>query len=684
MPGPQDDLGKKNDDIRPPHTSARPSALRNVFRVRRKRFLIFACAVAIIWFLFTHRLQDLLYVQYGDDLDLLGADDFSHNAGEQANSAPFTGKTSKPRIGSAPDKNKDFTKYYYDGPVKFFEIQTTIGIANRMGGYHERNRIVLFAAASLPSASVLIPMACELSKQTTSFVHMAFMGRNDLSIFEILRLNGVDTRTCRVYFHDGRPDFTSYSSDKRAESATAHVFKYIHKYLHPQALIVDSDQTEEEYFSRAVVKSAQEFNLPLIQIPSPSERIDQRSVDNLAWMSRLDPGSLSAWHVPTIHILIQAQTSSSGSLIQLLQALQKADYSGTVPPHITIELPSETDKVLNIFLSEFKWPPKAIPGAPPHITLRRRIPIGDLSALEASVRFMESFYPAHPDSTHVLLLSPNVHISPLYFQALRYYLLLYRHSLLPSPAYPWLMGISLSSPDLHLNGSKPFTPPTLFDLQEYDNQVAPVSPTIRPPFLWEAPSTDAALYFGPAWRELHTFLSLRLAAAKARPEKQERLVGTHMPSWSEFVLEYIRASGGAFLFLGAAEPSDAFAVVRPETDRTPDEFKSRKKGSTQDEADPYLAPSPLPSVPPSELSLHDSELRPPHAAQHLSSILPFRGPDPLLVNLPFISWSGEQIPRKDYFERTKTEAEKFRVDVGGCAAAGRRKDGVAGLFCWTT
>ena len=113
-------------------------------------------------------------------------------------------------------------------------------------------------------------------------------------------------------------------------------------------------------------------------------------------MSRLDSGSLTAWHRPTVDILIQVQLGSSGSLIRLLKSLLAADYDGLKAPRLTIDLPAEIDGFLDQFLTYMDWPPGGdTVTRRGTLKLHRRISTHRPSTEASTLRFLESFYPAN-------------------------------------------------------------------------------------------------------------------------------------------------------------------------------------------------------------------------------------------------------------------------------------------------
>lgn len=88
----------------------------------------------------------------------------------------------------------------FSGPVKLPALgQSLHGIAGT-NGKQPKNRNVLFAAASLKSAATILPMACQMALERMNYVHFAFMGRSDIDLKELLKINGVD-ESCQMILH---------------------------------------------------------------------------------------------------------------------------------------------------------------------------------------------------------------------------------------------------------------------------------------------------------------------------------------------------------------------------------------------------------------------------------------------------------------------------------------------------
>jgi hypothetical protein len=155
-------------------------------------------------------------------------------------------------------------------------------------GQRMANRNVLFAASSLQSVANLMPMACDMAKWDKNYVHLALLGRDALPLEEILEINGVSHEDCSVTFHDGRGDYSEYSTDLRLEASVAGALRHINEFMHPQAIITDDSSIEDAPFTRAVRLKGKIYNHPVIEIP-------EGAYEDFLWMTRLDSGSLGSW-----------------------------------------------------------------------------------------------------------------------------------------------------------------------------------------------------------------------------------------------------------------------------------------------------------------------------------------------------------------------------------------------------
>ena len=366
--------------------------------------------------------------------------------------------------------------------------------------------------------------------------------------------------------------------------------------------------------------------------------------------------------------------------MRLLKSIESADYLGTRRPHLTIELPSEIDTATWRYLENFVWPPVDSSGAShaSQVSLRHRIPRRTLTEYEASARLIESFYPVRTKDSHVLLLSPQIELSPLYYHYLIYHLLEYKYSAhsKETKSSPHLMGISLDLPTHFLNDSEPLVPPLIEQPLSDRKGGTPGEPT---PFLWQAPNSNAALYFGDKWMEFHSFLTARLSKP---PTARTKLISKKHPSWLEFLLELMSARRYSLLYPSFSSGDEAIATVHDELYQVPEEFP--REPST---------PASVPELNPDQpLSLvYEKKDRPPPNTEHsLSSstlllLLQNSGDLPEIPNLPLLAFDGSTLTQKQANDYAWTFTEVYRRDIGGCTAEAevtkREPNSALDLFC---
>jgi hypothetical protein len=381
--------------------------------------------------------------------------------------------------------------------------------------------------------------------------------------------------------------------------------------------------------------------------------------------------------------MIHAQPSASGSLIRLLQSIAKADYFNSAPPRLTIELPSKVDEATMHFLSEsFTWPPSNYPveGNSRQITLHHRIPQPPLTSLESSVRFLESFWPINPSDSHVLILSPQAELSPVYYHYLKYTILEYKYSTAAVSKsqikfHHSVLGISLDLPTTYLNDTTNFTPPSKEPYELDSNTVVPTS------FLWQAPNSNACLYFGDMWTEFHSFMSLLLPSKSSTTTKGVFPdVATTHPAWLQPLLTFSLARGFTTMYPLLAD-DDALVTLHSELYHLPEEYTKRSRSLPDDDM-PAAKGDELGADPEKHLSLQHAEK--PLAKASLLNILP---PDQLLQpldNMTIFTWDGLEMDRSQLVDRAERFSEDFRAKVGKCTASIKGKlldEKVEVLFC---
>ncbi|OBS19330.1 hypothetical protein FPOA_11054 [Fusarium poae] len=553
-------------------------------------------------------------------------------------SSPSSGLANTTSERSAQSGHKQ-DRVYYQGPLKFPELAETLRSIQGTGGSYERNKNILFTASSIISANTLLPMACNMASQDKNYVHFALMGRNEISIKELLQINGID-ESCKIYTHDARTDYASTSSEMRLKLATLRAFYYINNFMHPQAIIVDSTFAEDDYFLKAARDQIPGTKSALIELPDRPEI-------RLAWISKLDALALSAWNKVHFDILVQAPPVGTANLQRLLTSLHRADKSAITIPQLTIELPPVVEKPLAGFLSGFQWPSKASGELPQSqmLSLRHRISTRKMDEEESSVRFLESFWPSKPLQNHVLVLAPHAEVSPQFFNYVKYNLLhsLYSHSSILQDWNENIMGISFQSPQTLLDDTTPLTVPVADAKGEKDG---------ASPFFWQAPTSDAVLFMGDKWVELHGYVSRLLEKQQTRTDTPAFLAKKNTskkhPAWLEYVLQLSQLRGYVTLY---PRPETAATILGTHSDlpNRPEEYlgeeTGNKEGGEADEATSRFDPaSPI----------------------DMLATLPREGDLLSLGDLPLISWSGKPTSLEE-LEMSSSELTKvFRQEIGEC------------------
>lgn len=410
--------------------------------------------------------------------------------------------------------------------------------------------------------------------------------------------------------------------------------------MHPQAILVDSSDAEEPLFLQSMRQYTVRQGLPsaLIELPIHAE-------ERVAWLTKLDASALLQWNRISVDILIHAHTDASGSLIRLLKSLSMADFTACAVPHLTIELPEKIDLPSQQYLKDFQWPPRNArnPTNTNQLTLRHRISRRGLSEEDSSVHFLESFWPANPLFSHVLVLSPQVELSPNFFHYLKMSLLEYRYSS-QALLQGWdqrLLGISLDLPSTHLSGSVPFTPPD--DILPGDEVRPPSAPTA---FLWQSPNSNAALFTGEKWVELHGFVS-QLLDVQHRSDTlpsllTEKSVSKDYPAWMEHVLRLSKVRGYLTLY-PSSQLATNLATVHHELYRQPEEYELGGPAVRHDDED--------------EVVMH---------RESLLDSFPEKRQLSRFDDLPMRAWDGSTTTLEELDASAVGYASDFRRTVGGC------------------
>ncbi|KAI1470681.1 uncharacterized protein F4812DRAFT_418612 [Daldinia caldariorum] len=551
----------------------------------------------------------------------------------------------------------------YNGPVKFLGLAQTLQGIGATRGAMVINRNVLFATSSLKSAATLLPIACQMGTQLQNYVHFALMSRSDITLQDLREINGID-ESCHIIYHDARPDDAQISTEDRMETAVFRALHHIFQYMHPQAIFVDGSSNEEAFFLRGVHQHVDAKKNTLIELPHGSGK-------RLQWLTKLDSQALRIWNKIHIDILIRAVPGTSGGLIRLLRSLSAADYTSSPIPHLTIELPHDIDFATKHFLENFAWPPAHIPNPTNarYLSLRHRLPRQRMSEEESSARFLESFWPAQPEFSHVLVLSPQAELSPDFFHYLKYTLLEYRYSSISAHQH-WdrrLFGISLEQPLQLLDGKGSFSPPSI--TKQAEPGEAPQD-EISTSFLWQAPSSNAVLFLGDKWVELHDFASRSLEVKQGSDPVpallSEKVVSTQHPSWLEHALRLARARGYWMLYPGV-DIARNLATVHIELRHIPEEYDS------QENSKPLLADDASEE----EIEKVRQKIRAgPEitlASASLLDSLPDKGNLRPFSTLPIVAWDGQETNFEELYSLATKYSAEFREKVGNCGAESEEK-----------
>ncbi|KAI9376354.1 hypothetical protein BJX61DRAFT_392098 [Aspergillus egyptiacus] len=659
-----EELGKKDDDHRPRRTRPDQQWQPRAWKPPRRRRVLLVPVILFLLYLFFKNMPT--------DLGPVSQRRISNPHPSQhlfSDALPPPG-TSSPGPPPRDEPNaEDKGDLYYEGKLHFHELGKTLKLFRPPVGQdgNVASSTTVFAAASLESVSDLLPLACRMANQKLNKVHFILMGRDDVSVEGIQRVNGVDRVNCPLNWHgecfsgifrgfpntlsttDARVDYAPWSTDARMERAIVTVLPYVQTYLRPRVIITQAESVEDQFFSKSI-QTTRDLGIPHIALP--------RAARDLMWMATLDSNALQTWNDIHVEILIQAPSNSAGSLIRLLRSLGQADYLG-FSPSLTIELPSRVDPGLLRFLKGLEWPLN-------QVNIRRRIQLQELSPYESSLRAVEAFYPKDPTLSHVLVLSPDVELAPSFYHYLMYTMLRYRYSTRPNILPSQLVGLSLELPPSDLT-TEPSKRPDI-DTTQFSSHN---DPDALPLFLSQAPSSNAALYFGDNWAALHTFLGLRLTVegSDAVPLQGEKVISEKYPAFMEFLLELIRARGFYLLYPAFyGEGNFALATFHSELFQDPEEF-------ARDTSD----------APRSEINLEESTSENPLSGD--ATLMPlldtFSLELPSITRLPIFTYRGEEIPESEFFRDTKDYAENFRSKHGGCGKGSFDDDETRSdkLFC---
>ena len=230
------------------------------------------------------------------------------------------------------------------------------------------------------------------------------------------------------------------------------------------------------------------------------------------------------------------------------------------------------------------------------------------------------------------------------------------------------MGMSLSVPSTSLDGTQPFSAPgPLRAGQGRPDETA---------FLWQAPTSDAILFMGERWVELHSYISQVLEkqhALSAPPAfLAQKKVGKKYPAWMEYAVQLSRLRGYFTLY---PSKQTAGAIIGVHTD-LPDKPEEYQDQVTPKESEQY------------GIADQASEVFDASSQVDMLETLPHDGSHQVPNDVPLISWDGRQQSLDSFKHDAAQFATDFRREVGQCSEEEVKKQPLAhmdagDLFCKT-
>lgn len=575
---------------------------------------------------------------------------------------PFTGQE---RSNFKPQKQPakhdgtaaSTTGQLYEGPVKFYKLATSL----RPHLYHaeyDKPRVV-FALFDLKSTAALVSLACEMAAYNQSEIHIAILAPRDDPLDDIALLSGQDQSQCVVYWHDARPDYNLHSSSVRRKNIAQAQVGHLGATLKPSVFVIDDTQAQHTDFFDAIGEKLEAMQISLLTLPDDP-------IHSMSWVASVDANALQWLNHVQIDVHINPEPDSSGSLLRLLESIQKANYDGVPIPRITIELPADVEPSALHYIENMRWPPGRNPSAS-QLVIRRQLSSSSLSPSLAALRTVESFYPPSWPLSHILVLSPYVELSQDYMQFLMYTTLAYKHGRLGSWVSSHLMGIGLDFPASLASGTA--------------NGAL---------LLHQKAPSHAAMYFGDKWVELHSWLSHRL-------HRDKDLTGTVLTSplssnghesWLNEVQMMMQARNHFILYPTFTQSPDTKLMTThtkainnqkqydneriPEDDKSAETISQILSGSVLNDDDITVRPK-------AASQMHDQL----PLAQLLASRL--RSGPPADFNLGLFSVNNEALEWDQAQEFADRFADKVALELGNCPSLDMREPHKMGsvdfLFC---
>ncbi|OQD76651.1 hypothetical protein PENDEC_c004G03774 [Penicillium decumbens] len=658
-----EEMGKKDDDLHSSQARFHPAQSRMYPRPRR--ILIAVFALVLLYQFFKHMPTDVAPAaeRYNPTIARLRHPSPSQSAPAQS---PALSKADAPPLRYVSQTNGD-EKESFEGEIKFYELPRSL--PRNKHPERKPSHAVLFAGSNLHSISDMVPLACQMAGKRLSHVHFVLMGKDQVSVEGIKTVNGVSDADCPITWHDGRPDHLTESSDARMERSVPGGLGLIQAYVAPEVIITQDKNLEDSFFWNGLEAHKRKSGIPHIALPSPSR--------DLMWMSFVDSTALKVWNDIRVDMVVHA-SKSSGSLIRLIRSLDAADYLGSIPS-LTIELPPSLDPQSRGILQNLQ----GLSQLAGRITLRRRIDPRYMDPADSSLRTVEDFYPMNPRLSHLLMLCPQTEVAPSFYHYLKYSILRYKQSARAKQTSMNLMGISLELPVSKPTTDKElFIPPAMLSTDAMEK----TGPHSIPTFLWQMPSSNAALFFGDKWSEFHSFLSSRLGVAESRTNiaSQDKIISKKYPAFMEYLLELMRAKGYYMLYPSfPGHTAASLVTVHHDLYHPPEEYAHEVSLNTGTKPVPEIDNPDEPLEPLVDDVSGMSSEKPLNGAPTIMRLLRlFESGLPDAEELSLLSYDGEELAPETYYRQSREYAEKFRLRYGHCTEESIVTEGPGlDLFC---
>lgn len=208
-----------------------------------------------------------------------------------------------------------------------------------------------------------------------------------------------------------------------------------------------------------------------------------------------------------------------------------------------------------------------------------------------------------------------------------------------------MLGISFATPTTLLDSSQALAVPK----SDHDNGM-------NTAFLWQAPNSDATLFLGDKWVELHGYVSRVLEKQHSASASHELLahkeISKKYPSWLEYALQLSRLRGYYTIYPGK-ETASTIMGVHNDLPEVPEEYQGDKDAEKDAMGD---------NIEDQATSLFD-----PESKIDMMATLSQEGILPLIGDMKLLSWDGKETLLEELDYAAKDLSAQFRREVGQCS-----------------